>query len=167
MVVAPAGRRRGPPSRTPLRAHPLGSPPPAWLTPPASRNADRRTLHVSGHTRSEAARALKPQLEAHFSRFGAVQEVRVATDRSTGLSRGFSFVVFEEEGKYADNTRDWSFQSVAFAAGYDCNDANIDCSSKNKAWRYFGSILIGLVSGISIGEATEYFTSYATKHLFQ
>ena len=66
-----------------------------------SRSADRRTLHVSGHTRSEAARALKPQLEAHFSRFGAVQEVRVATDRSTGLSRGFSFVVFEEEGKAA------------------------------------------------------------------
>ena len=52
-------------------------------------------------------------------------------------------------------------QSLAFAAGFDCNDAGVDCVSKNQAWRYFGSILIGLVSGISIGEATEYFTSYA------
>merc|ERR1712182_7070 len=29
------------------------------------------------------------------------------------------------------------------------------------AWKYYGCILIGLSSGIGIGEATEYFTSYA------
>merc|ERR1719421_902371 len=31
----------------------------------------------------------------------------------------------------------------------------------NQAWKYYGCIIIGLASGIGIGEATEYFTSYA------
>ena len=78
-----------------------------------------------------------------------------------GLSALSIFILFEDEGKYTDNQRDWNMQSLAFAAGFDCNDEGVDCVSKNQAWRYFGSILIGLVSGISIGEATEYFTSYA------
>ena len=78
-----------------------------------------------------------------------------------GLSALAIHILFEDEGKYNDNQRDWSMQSIAFSAGFDCADAGVSCASDNKAWRYFGSILIGLVSGISIGEATEYFTSYA------
>ena len=32
-----------------------------------------------------------------FSRFGAIVEAKVITDRNTGRSRGFGFVTFEEE----------------------------------------------------------------------
>jgi len=35
-----------------------------------------------------------------------------------------------------------------------------------EGWKYFGCIIIGLVCGIFIGEATEYFTSYAYKPTF-
>ena len=62
-----------------------------------------------------------------------------------GLSALAIFVLFEDEGEYSNNQRDWGIQAVVYAAGFDFNDIGVDCGSKNKAWRYFGSILIGLV----------------------
>jgi len=37
---------------------------------------------------------------------------------------------------------------------------------EEEGWKYFGCIIIGLVTGILIGEATEYFTSYEYKPTF-
>ena len=79
-----------------------------------------------------------------------------------GLSALAIFLLFgDDDDKFSDNVRDWDAQAAAFAAGLDCSDPSISCNSPNKAWKYFGCIIIGLVSGILIGEATEFFTSYA------
>ena len=41
-------------------------------------------------------------LQEHFSQFGAIQDVKVITDRETGRSKGFGFITFEtEEGANA------------------------------------------------------------------
>ena len=37
-----------------------------------------------------------------FSRFGAIEDARVITDRETGRSRGFGFVTFEEAAAATD-----------------------------------------------------------------
>ena len=38
----------------------------------------------------------KDDLEAYFSTFGTVREVLISTDKETGKSRGFGFVLFED-----------------------------------------------------------------------
>ena len=79
-----------------------------------------------------------------------------------GLSALAIFLLFgDDDDKFSDNVRDWDAQAAAFAAGLDSSDPSISCNSPKKAWKYFGCIIIGLVSGILIGEATEFFTSYA------
>ena len=35
------------------------------------------------------------ELQAAFSAYGSIREVRIITDRETGRSRGFAFVTFE------------------------------------------------------------------------
>lgn len=45
-------------------------------------------------------------LQSAFGRFGDIQEVRIVTDRETGMSRGFAFVsMADEEGARAAMTQ--------------------------------------------------------------
>ena len=67
---------------------------------------------------------------------------------------------------FVDDDGDYSHNYISFRAmrnGTDCKARSyVDgCKTENKAWMYFGCIIIGLVAGILIGEATEFFTSYA------
>lgn len=67
---------------------------------------------------------------------------------------------------FVDDDGDYSHNYISFRAmrnGTDCKARSyVDgCKTENKAWKYFGCIIIGLVAGILIGEATEFFTSYA------
>ena len=78
-----------------------------------------------------------------------------------GLSALSVYILFGDGSD--DNMRDFEMQKALFAQGSDCSDLVGLCATKNRGWKLFACILIGLVSGILIGSATEYFTSYAYK----
>eukprot|EP00232_Nephroselmis_pyriformis_P002638 CAMPEP_0182913282 /NCGR_PEP_ID=MMETSP0034_2-20130328/37955_1 /TAXON_ID=156128 /ORGANISM="Nephroselmis pyriformis, Strain CCMP717" /LENGTH=804 /DNA_ID=CAMNT_0025049997 /DNA_START=28 /DNA_END=2442 /DNA_ORIENTATION=+ len=88
-----------------------------------------------------------------------------------GLSALAVHLIFEEGGDMHGNRMSYS-RGVSVCQ--DCVDINgnkflcldgtatAGCTlTDNLGWEYFGCIIIGLVAGILIGEATEYFTSYA------
>ena len=83
-----------------------------------------------------------------------------------GLSALSVYILFSDsDGKFTDNLRDFDAQNALYYSGLDCSDIAIGdasaCATANRGWKLFFCILIGLVSGILIGSATEYFTSYA------
>ncbi|WZN60738.1 putative K(+)-stimulated pyrophosphate-energized sodium pump [Chloropicon roscoffensis] len=85
----------------------------------------------------------------------------VASLLVVGLSALSVYILFGDGSD--DNMRDFEMQKALFAQGSDCSDLVGLCATKNRGWKLFACILIGLVSGILIGSATEYFTSYAYK----
>ena len=85
----------------------------------------------------------------------------VASLLVVGLSALSVYILFGDGTD--DNMRDFDMQSALFKQGSDCSDMPGLCATTNRGWKLFACILIGLVSGILIGSATEYFTSYAYK----
>ena len=83
----------------------------------------------------------------------------VASMLVVGLSALSVYILFGDGTD--ENTRDFDMQKALFAQGADCSDLGGMCETTNRGWKLFACILIGLVSGILIGSATEYFTSYA------
>ena len=84
-----------------------------------------------------------------------------------GLSAAAIHILFEdpETDKYSDNYISFEYQKENGVACPSYNSTMPEglkaCRTENKAWKYFGCIIIGLAAGILIGEATEFFTSYA------
>jgi len=77
-----------------------------------------------------------------------------------GLSAVAVHVLFsDDDGKMSDNMI--SFRAMRKGSMCEARKAVAGCVTPNKAWKYFGCIIIGLFAGIAIGSATEFFTSYA------
>ena len=78
--------------------------------------------------------------------------INVASALVVGFSALTVYILFDLD---SGNETGWCNMTLA-------SDGEGDCELEDRTgWKYFGCILIGLVSGVAIGMATEYSTSYA------
>jgi hypothetical protein len=70
-----------------------------------------------------------------FTQYGAVESVQIITDRDTGRSKGFGFVVMDQEGA---NRR---LQTFPFAGFRDCRtkEEAAHCAAVRLSASFFGS----------------------------
>lgn len=91
------------------------------------------------------------ELREHFQTYGEIESINVKTDPSTGRSRGFAFIVFQQAE---------SIDKVLSAGDHIINNKKVD---PKKAKARHGKIFVGgLVPELSDDDIKNYFANYGT-----